>query len=640
MKERWTLIAILLLTALAYWPGLAGPLVLDDRANLEPLLRWMRDDLDWHSVVFNNQSGLFGRPIAMASFLANAATSGGSVYSMKATNLALHLCCGAVLYALLSSWVQIKAVAQRSSAAARWMPCAIAAIWLFHPLFVSTVLYVVQRMAILATFFTLITLLAYTHGRIALLAGHRGRGVLILAMVPIGTILAALSKENGALAPALCGLVELFMFRPALGKQRHPASRGFIAVSLALPALAAVAVVALNPPRLLGGYVNRDFTLTERLLTQTRVLWDYVGAVLFPYGPRLGLYHDDFQISHGLLSPVSTIVAIAGWVIVFVGAWRIRHKVPAVLFGLCFFIVAQALESTIFPLLMYFEHRMYLSTVGILWAIAGLATSTGPFLQKKMDHGKAIFSVALIGITLALGLATAARASVWRYQQSILAQALSTHPNSRWLRMDAVAFEMSRSPPNVPGAIRHADHLLTLPNESDRRFGAILRLSIECIEGDPIKPGRLKQVFGGHIRTIEPDLLVAYESLSGRITKHPCAGLSSEEMAEELDGLLDNAALPDTHRSMWRLRFQAARLYWAGDDQPHALEQARLAWVARPRDGAVPLFLAGMLLHSGQLVEAKTMLQSAKDRVGAGDATGRKILAQYEAALGQSPGPK
>jgi hypothetical protein len=152
MKERWTLIAILLLTALAYWPGLAGPLVLDDRANLEPLLRWMRDDLDWHSVVFNNQSGLFGRPIAMASFLANAATSGGSVYSMKATNLALHLCCGAVLYALLSSWVQIKAVAQRSSAAARWMPCAIAAIWLFHPLFVSTVLYVVQRMAILATF--------------------------------------------------------------------------------------------------------------------------------------------------------------------------------------------------------------------------------------------------------------------------------------------------------------------------------------------------------------------------------------------------------------------------------------------------------------------------------------------------------
>ena len=49
--------------------------------------------------------------------------------------------------------------------------CLAAAIWLLHPLHVSTVLYTVQRMAQLSALFSLVTLLLYSLGRDRQIAG-------------------------------------------------------------------------------------------------------------------------------------------------------------------------------------------------------------------------------------------------------------------------------------------------------------------------------------------------------------------------------------------------------------------------------------------------------------------------------------
>jgi hypothetical protein len=615
-------------------------LVLDDHANLEPLLRWMHGDLDWRSIVFNNESGLFGRPVSMASFLANAATTGESVYWMKATNLALHLACGVAFYALLSAWIRLGAfVPGLPDRAGRWMPCLATALWLLHPLLVSTVLYVVQRMAILATLFTLLAMLAYVRGRVALRNGRRRHGLLLLcAAVPMATILATLSKENGALAPALCGLMEWLVFGPAEGARRPPASRIFIGATLVAPPVAAGVLCMAGAPLLVGNYVNRDFSLVERLLTQSRVLWDYVGAILLPYGPRLGLYHDDFRLSHGLTDPPTTLIALLAWLLAFTGAWRLRRKVPGVALGLGVFVVGQALESTVFPLLMYFEHRVYLPSMGILWAATALVVAAGTSLKARMHHGKAIFTMAAVGLVLALGFATTARSGVWRTQRAILEQALQTHPDSRWLRMDMIAEDMSAHPPRTASALRHATHLAALPDPADKRFGALLLLSIECIENQATSSERIRQVFGGRVATIEPDLLVAYESLAGRVTKDPCPNLGPAQMADALSSMLDRAALPPGHRSMWRLRFQAARLYWSAGDPTRALEQGRIAWSGHPQDAAVPLFVAGMLLQMDRRSEATAMLAQARALIRPGDRTGARILGEYEAALAQ-PAP-
>jgi hypothetical protein len=56
---------LLILTAAIYWPGLAGPLVLDDHSNLEPLMGMGSSIVAWQEVLSDTDRGIGARPLAM-----------------------------------------------------------------------------------------------------------------------------------------------------------------------------------------------------------------------------------------------------------------------------------------------------------------------------------------------------------------------------------------------------------------------------------------------------------------------------------------------------------------------------------------------------------------------------------------------
>src|SRR5690606_30775260 len=144
---------------------------------------------------------------------------------------------------------------------------------------------------------------------------------------------AFLAKENGALLPLLCAAVEISYF----GDKRRPRPvRAFHWMFTALPLLAGVALFALWPDRLMFGYLGRDFTLVERLLSQPRALCDYFWKLVAPNPPRMGVYTDDFVASTGLLSPPTTLVAILILAGITFAAWRWRQRLPALFFGWIF----------------------------------------------------------------------------------------------------------------------------------------------------------------------------------------------------------------------------------------------------------------------------------------------------------------
>jgi protein O-mannosyl-transferase len=338
--------ALLALTVWVYWPGLSGPLLLDDVENLRPLDDLGQGLMSWRDLVLTNASGTLGRYVSMASFAANYLTSGGDVWSLKYTNLMVHLLCGTLVF-----WLGGRLFAQARLRAAWAFALAAAALWLFAPILVSTVLYVVQRMAQLATLFVLAGLLSYVAGRQAV-ALHRVRGsALILSAFLLWMPLAAFSKENGVLLPLLTLVIEAFFFQ--FRGDRY--SRGLLAaiftVFLAVPGALALLKLALDPGFVTAGYAARNFTFQERVLTEPRVLFTYISALVFPYGPALGLYHDDYSVSTGLFSPLTTAVAITAWLTALVVPWLTKSSIARFLgFGLTFFLAGQALESTIFPL--------------------------------------------------------------------------------------------------------------------------------------------------------------------------------------------------------------------------------------------------------------------------------------------------
>ena len=65
-------------------------------------------------------------------------------------------------------------------------------------------------------------------------------------------------------------------------------------------------------------WATRDFTLPTRLLSEARIVVDYIVWTLLPTPGALSFYHDNFHISTGLLTPWTTLASIA----VILGACR------------------------------------------------------------------------------------------------------------------------------------------------------------------------------------------------------------------------------------------------------------------------------------------------------------------------------
>ncbi|TFG91410.1 MAG: tetratricopeptide repeat protein, partial [Syntrophobacterales bacterium] len=113
---------------------------------------------------------------------------------------------------------------------------------------------------------------------------------------------------------------------------------------------------------LLAGYTNRPFTLTERLLTEPRIIIFYITLLLYPISSRLTLIHD-IEISSSFLTPWSTLPAIAVILMLIALAVYIARKRPLISFCILFFFLNHVIESSFLPLELIYEHRNYIPSM-------------------------------------------------------------------------------------------------------------------------------------------------------------------------------------------------------------------------------------------------------------------------------------
>jgi hypothetical protein len=374
-RHRSLLLILLvgLFTAFIYYPGLAGDYMFDDMPNLlengqldidSPTLNSLQD------AAFSSGAGMLRRPVSMASFALNRYFFGIAPYSHKVVNLVIHLLTGLALFVLsrllVCSYRQYRDP-HFSAAAVNWIPVVVCALWLVHPLNLTSVLYIVQRMTSLAALFTTGGLCLYVIGRQRMLSGKHGLSYIMAGLLLFGG-LAVLSKENGALLPLYMLVLEMALFRfRDIEKRQDKAIITFFIVVVALPGAMILIYNWINPLSLLS-YHSRDFTLTERILTEARVLIFYLKMIIMPSISELGLYHDDITISHGLLDPPSTLFSLLALAGLLAGSLLLLGKQPLVSLGILWFFAGHVLESTIFPLEIAHEHRNYLADYGILLA--------------------------------------------------------------------------------------------------------------------------------------------------------------------------------------------------------------------------------------------------------------------------------
>ncbi|HWG10385.1 MAG TPA: tetratricopeptide repeat protein [Rhodanobacteraceae bacterium] len=446
---------------LAYHPGLSGNFLFDDYANLPalgatgPIDHWATF---WRYLT-SGTADPTGRPLTLLSFLLDARDWPANPWPFKVTNLLLHLLNGVLLCAVL---LRLGRALHLSGFRARAAALFGAGAWLLHPLFVSTTLYIVQREAMLPATFALLGMLSWIAARGALANGNVVRGLTGMTLAAGGcTLLAVLSKGNGALLPLFLLLTEWIVLAPSqpmpsarLERKRRIA----VAVLLALPSLLFFAwLLAQIPSSVRFAASMRDWSVPQRLLSEARALVEYLAMLWLPRAYSRGLFTDGFAASTGLLHPWTTLPCVLIVFALIAGALALRRKHPALALAILFYFAGQLIESTWLSLELYYEHRNYLPAMLMFWP-AGIAL----FSAEKYRWRGAAVAIAILAL---LGTMTFFRASLWgdAYAQALVWAA--QNPDSARAQANAAQFETAHGHPEraiarlLPLIPRHPDDI-------------------------------------------------------------------------------------------------------------------------------------------------------------------------------------
>lgn len=415
-KNAWLLAFWLIIgcTLASYMPGLHGGFLFDDMPNLSEL--GTRGGVEsWESFkgfVLHGSAGPLGRPLSLASFLLDDNFWPSRPEPFKQTNLLIHLLTGVLLCWSTLNLLRLYGVREEQT---RWGAILNMGFWLLHPYMVSTTLYVVQRMAQLAALFILVGLAGYLHGR--LLMQHRKMaGYLWMSIsLALGTALAALSKENGILLPMLAMIVEWCKPSPSshLSAENIRPDWRWRMVFFWIPSLAVFGVLSKEINLSPDAWPTRPFNQAERLLTEPRIVWEYLQHLLMPRIEGLGLFQDGYEISTSLRNPSSTLPSLIGLIALFFAGLLLRRHQPYIALAILFFFASHLIESTVVGLELYFEHRNYAAALflflpivmGLLW-----------LAEKKSVF---IATTTLCSILVMLATLTWQRSTLWSNTDSL-----------------------------------------------------------------------------------------------------------------------------------------------------------------------------------------------------------------------------
>ncbi len=150
-------------------------------------------------------------------------------------------------------------------------------------------------------------------------------------------------------------------------------------------------------------------------------------------------------------------------------------------------MVGHSVESTVLPLELYFEHRNYFPSIGLVLALGGLFA----IIVKKWPEPKAPLLVCLGLCVLVLSAQTSSQVQIWSNRSLLILNHLNAHPNSARANID-MATELARL-----GEVEAAHHYSRMAFESSaneanarERSGdyEIRNLALSCIANKPSSP--------------------------------------------------------------------------------------------------------------------------------------------------------
>jgi cytochrome c-type biogenesis protein CcmH/NrfG len=361
---------VIVIALLAYSNSFHVPFVLDDKPQIveNPEIRDIASFFDLEHLSTR-------RYIGQLSFALNYWVHGLDVVGYHVVNLVIHIINGLLVYLLViytfraprleGSGIDGRAVAVFSSL-----------LFVAHPVQTQAVTYIVQRYASMATMFYLGSVVFYVRWRLG------GRvwwyvGAVVLAVLGMKT------KEICFTLPVVVFLYEVIFFG-------RPERRRFLYLIPLFLTMVIIPLSLLKIDRPLGEVIG-DVSKTTKiqtelsrwsyLCTEFRVIVTYLRLLFFPVNQNLDY---DYPVFHGLNSPeiffsfllLLSLIVLAGYILFLSRSKESSLKIIS--FGIFWFFITLSVESSIIPIAdVIFEHRLYLSSVGVFIAISILIFNIG-----------------------------------------------------------------------------------------------------------------------------------------------------------------------------------------------------------------------------------------------------------------------
>ncbi len=614
IARSWQIIILIISAFIVYLPGLPGGFLFDDFWNIleNPAITFSGLSLDgaWEALK-SGESGPLGRPLAMLSFYLNYQFSGVSPLGFKLVNIAIHAFNSVLVFLIVRRlYSALGGVLPSVSGHELQLPAFFVAFsWAVHPINLTTTLYVVQRMNGLSALFVLIGVLFYLKLR-QQEAVSNTRFVLGLVGVVLCGVLAALSKENGVLLFLYLFVIECLAFNWTTGSRtRSSLLFVFYALVLVLPIMG---LLIFFSDRLFDGYEIRPYNVVERLLTQSRVIWFYIYQIFLPQVDSFGLYHDDFELSYGLLSPANTLFSIIGLVTLIVAAIRLRKISPIFSFGILWFFCGHAMESTVLALDMVYEHRNYLPAIGLVMVIVGV-------VEQLFEKGYVLSSRLLGGALLVMFiLITAQRAYYWRDPIILAERTAQHHPNSVKAHYDVghnylKLFEITGEQQFVEKGVEALKKSIAVSKTESLPYLAMLYMDISnnvLVEDEFLKEIYLRL---RHYPLAQPELIAVTKFVGCKL--EASCNLSDKVIQELFNSLFANKYLLDESKDSM-LETYGVYLYSLPEKKMEAVNVLRDVASRHPDNLQYHTNLAEVLMGSGEKTEATILMDSIKERFG------------------------
>jgi tetratricopeptide (TPR) repeat protein len=341
------------------------------------------------------------------------------------------------------------------------------------------------------------------------------------------TILSTLSKENGVLLPLLAGILELTVLSGRV-TQQPKLNRIWLTVFIGAPVIFVVGYLVYSVA--VSGFFDvvppRDFSIYERLLTESRVLVDYLQNWFIPKLYTTGIFQDHFIRSTGLFAPLSTLFCVLFHAVLLALAVAKRREWPLFSLAVLFFYGGHLLESTVLNLELYFEHRNYLSAAFLFLPLFAA-------LSNKSER-KIFISISVIVLCL-LGGFTRYSSTVWKDYDSMVQASAHKAPTSAraQARLAAILFNAG----HVDESLKVLDRaLVTVSTGQPQLLGS--RLIYMC------HLGRLDAEEFGRVGTIlaesayDPRMINLYRELVIAIVEGNCPAVPAEMLKQVFESML------------------------------------------------------------------------------------------------------